>query len=97
VDELRFANALASRTVKQNGVSVGLPDRSQLDASRAVQAKEDAARFSAANQNSLCHLKGTNLELILLANCIVDIGFKVIQIVNLERVSRHWQHKLLNR
>jgi hypothetical protein len=95
LDELRFANALAAGAVKQDGIAVGFPDRSQLYAAGTVEAKKDAARLSAANQDSLRNLKGIDLEFILLANGGVDICSKVCQVVNLERLSRHWQRKLL--
>jgi hypothetical protein len=54
-----------------------------------VQAKENAARPLAANQNPLGDLKRSGLKLVLIANRMVNILSQVAQILNVERVSRH--------
>jgi hypothetical protein len=97
VDELRLEDALATGAVEQDRVTVGFPDGGQLHAPGAMQAKKDAAGLSTANQDSFGDLKGINLEFILLTYCAVDIVSKVFQVVNLERLSRHWQRRLLRK
>jgi len=95
LDELNLENPLAAGAVKEHRIAIGLPDRGQLDAARAMEAKEDAAGFPAAYEDSFGDLKRIDLEFILLADCVLDITTEVFQVVNLERLSRHWQRKLL--
>jgi hypothetical protein len=54
-------------TVKQNCVSVGLPNRSQFYASRSVQAKEDAAKFVVARELSFGYLENSFFKIVSLA------------------------------
>jgi hypothetical protein len=48
-----------------------------------MQAKENATGAAAADQHSFGNGKGTYLQFILLANCILDEISEVIQVVNL--------------
>src|SRR5262245_28038395 len=93
--ELGLADALAGRVVKQDRVPVGFPNGRQLDAAGAVQAKEDAARSLGADQNPLGDQKRADFQFVLVANGLVDISSKVVQVVDLERGSRHEGRGLL--
>jgi len=89
--ELRFAGPLAGRSVEQNGVPLGLPDGGQLDAAWSVEAEVDAAGPAAANQNSLGDFKGSSLQFILFAQGVMYVVSKIIQVLNLQGISRHFQ------
>src|SRR5436305_5515533 len=90
VDELCLTHALAAGTVKQDRVAIGLPNRGQLDAARSVEAKENAARSSPANQDPLRDVKGADLQFVLLAYGVLDVSAKLGQVVNLKVLGQHW-------
>ena len=90
LDEQCLAGALATGAVKQDSVAIRFPDRGEFDAAWAMHAKEDAARLFAPDQDSFRYAKGRWFEFILIANRVVDIGSEVVQIVDLERLSRHF-------
>ncbi len=56
----------ASRVVKQDGVAFRFPNCRDLYRTGAMQAKEDAAGFTAADQNALRHTKRVQFELIVM-------------------------------
>src|SRR5262245_55194157 len=94
-DELRLADTLAAGAVKQDRVAVGFPDCGELHAAGSVKAEENAASLAAANQDPFGYLKGADLEFILLADRVLYICAEVFQVVNVHRLGRHWQRKLL--
>ena len=95
LDQLGLQRPLAGGAVEQNRIAVSFPDCGQLDASGAVQAKEDATGPLATNQNAFGHLERAALEFVLVAKGLVDISSLVVQVVELERESRHWGRRLL--
>ena len=58
-------------------------------------AIEDAAGSAATNKDPLGDLKGAEFKFVLIANGLVDIVSQVIQVVELERICRHWVRRLL--
>jgi hypothetical protein len=85
LDQLGLFQAFARGTVEEDGVAIGFPDGGELDAAGAVQAEEDAAGPLSANQNPFRDLKSTDLQFVLLANFVMDVSAKLIQVVKLER------------
>jgi len=85
LNQLGLLQALARGAVEEDGVAVGFPDSGELYAAGAVQAEEDAAGPLAANQNPFRDLKSTDLQFVLLANFVMDVSAKLIQVVKLER------------
>lgn len=84
-----FEHPVSRRAVEQDRVAVRLPDRRQPDAPRPMQAKEDAARLLAANEDSLGDLEGRGLKFVLIANGLVDKVSKIAQVLNVQGVIRH--------
>jgi hypothetical protein len=54
-----------------------------------VQAKEDAARLAVADQNPFGDIKSSGLQLILVADCVVNVMSQVAEVLDVERVGRH--------
>jgi len=77
------ADALTTGAIEQDGVAIGFPNGGQLHAPRTMQAKENATWTATADQHSFRDSKGTYLQFILLANCVLDVTSEVIQVVNL--------------
>jgi hypothetical protein len=83
MNQLRPAHALAAGAIEQDGVAIGFPNGSEFHTARTMQAKEDSAGTAAADKHSFGNVKCTYLQFILLANCVVDVTAKVVQVVNL--------------
>jgi hypothetical protein len=60
-----------------------------------VQAEEDAARLAPAHQNSLRHSKSAKLQLIVLAQNLIDIFPQVFQVLQPFHAVQHGKHCLL--
>ena len=88
--ELRFGGPLTGRAIKQDGVPLGLPDGRQLDAAGAIQTEIDAARLLSADQNPLGDVEGAAFQLILFAQGVMDVISKIVQVLNLQGISRHF-------
>ena len=88
--QLRFGGPLAGRAIKQDGVPLGLPDGRQLNAAWAIQAEIDAARLLAADQNPLGNVESAAFQLILFAQGVMDVISKIVQVLNLQGISRHF-------
>jgi hypothetical protein len=54
-----------------------------------MQAKEDAARSPATDQDAFGNVKSSRLQLVLFAEGVVDKISQVGQVVNVERLTRH--------
>jgi hypothetical protein len=54
-----------------------------------MQAKEDAARSPATDQDAFGNVKSSRLQLVLFAKGVVDKISQVGQVVNVERLTRH--------
>jgi hypothetical protein len=87
--QLGLQKPLALRTVEQNLVAVGLPNRGELSGSGAMQTKIDAATLLTANKNPLAQPKSPDLKLIMTANGCVDVFSKTLDTLNLLKTSQH--------
>jgi hypothetical protein len=83
LDQLNPVDALAAGAVEQDGVAIGFPNGGQLDAPRAMQAKENAARPFAADQDAFRDFKRSRLQFMLVAKAMMDKSTQVIQVVKL--------------
>src|SRR5262245_26675293 len=64
---------LSGRTIKQDGIALGLPDSRHFHRPGAVQTEEDSAGTIAADQNAFRHAEGAKLELIEFTQDFIDI------------------------
>ena len=72
-DETGFLVSLAVRSVKEDGVAIGFPDRGDFDAARTVNAKVDAAGLSIAKQDPFGHFERVFDQLFMMAKGFVDV------------------------
>jgi hypothetical protein len=79
----RLLKPFTRRIVKQHRISLRIPDCDKSDATRSVQAEIPAARSPAAQQLPFRHLEGADLQLILVAQGLVNILPQFRQIVDL--------------
>jgi len=72
--KLRFLEALSGRTVKQNCVSIGLPDCSEPDAPGTVQTEVDATRRTTPDQNPFRHLENADFQVLVVTKGFINKG-----------------------
>jgi hypothetical protein len=92
-NELDFLQPLAGRAVEQDRIPFRFPDRRKLNRPRTMQAKQDSAWLTFAEQGMLRHPKRAEYELMLQAEGVSD---KVSQIVQIFYTLGSRQHCEMN-
>ena len=90
INQLGCLKSLSPRTVKKDLVAIRFPDGGELRGARSMQTEVDATWFIAPQQDSFGHRKRTGLELILIANRLIDVLSKIFHAADLLQTSQHF-------